>query len=307
MHHITFATKTDMRKTITFSKAGTSYIARRLQEERSLLLKRFFMAAGATTNENDDSYSLNGIKDITEEQMLAIYMHKDAVKELDMPHILQGCNIRTIIPGHQAAGMLLKNRPLNGEESFAESNLEILKFGNRQDIDNTDEKELLPATEMRGTFRNCKKLHTIYPINMKNVSAVSDDTFAGCDALHEVRLYGLGTSLNLGCSPMTSYNSLLYAVTNSSGEELKIALHPTTYKYLIGMIAAPTYVGGTECEWYALHTKAANRNIKFVTEEKILFVKNDTIRSNHIAIEDDAMVIANESGMVSGTTMILHN
>ena len=222
-------------------------------------------------------------------------------------HILQGCNIRTIIPSHQATGMLLKQHPLNGEESFAESNLEILKFGNRQDIDSTDEKELLPATEMRGTFRNCKKLHTIYPINMKNVSTVSDDTFAGCDTLHEVRLYGLGTSISLAHSPMTSYRSLLYAVTNSRGEGFEIALHPTTYKYLIGMIAAPTYVGGTESEWYALHTKAANRNIKFVTEEKILFVKNSTIQSNCITIEDDTMVIAKESGMVSGTTMILHN
>lgn len=296
-----------MRKTITFSKAGTSYIARRLQEEKSYLLKRFFVAAGATANENNGSYSLNGIEDITEEQMLAIYMHKDAVKELDMPHILHGCDIRTIIPCHQAVGALLKSRPLDGEESFAESGVEILKFGNGQDIDSTEEKELLPATELRGTFRNCKKLHTIYPINMNGVSAVSNDTFAGCDALHEVRLYGLGTSISLAHSPMTSYRSLLYAVTNSRGEGFEIALHPTTYKYLIGMIAAPTYVGGTESEWHALHAAAANKNIRFVTAEKILFVKNSTIQSNCITIEDDTMVIDEESGMISGITMILYN
>ena len=307
MHHITFATKTDMRKTITFSKAGTSYIARRLQEERSYLLKRFFVAAGATANENDGSYSLNGIEDITEEQMLAIYMHKDAVKELDMPHILRECDIRTIIPCHQAVGALLKSRPLDGEESFAESGVEILKFGNGQDIDSTEEKELLPATELRGTFRNCKKLHTIYPINMKNVSTVSDDTFAGCDALHEVRLYALSISISLAHSPMTSYRSLLYAVTNSRGEGFEIALHPTTYKYLVGMMAAPAFVGGTESEWHALHAAAANKNIRFVTAEKILFVKNSTIQSNCITIEDDTMVIDEESGMISGITMILYN
>lgn len=303
--YIIFAAK-KMKKTITFSKAGTSFIARKLQRKENYILKSFFITAGATANEENGFYTLNGINDITEEEMFAIYMHKDAVDNLDLPHALQGCGIRSIIPCRQAVGLRLKNRPLNGENSFAGSSVEVLKFGNGQELDCTEGSELLPASGLNGTFCGCTKLHTVYPINIKEVSSVTDNTFEGCAALRELRLHGLRCSIKLTHSPLISYKSLLYIVLNSC-EGAEIVLHPTTYKYLITMEPAPTAVGGTDNEWIELQEIAAGKNVLFTTTENIAYAKDDTMYINYIDGNEESLILDEDNAVVNGTTMILIN
>lgn len=302
---IIFAAK-KMKKTITFSKGSTSFIARKLQRKENSILKSFFITAGAAANEENEFYTLNGINDITEEEMFAVYMHKDAVDNLDLPHALQGCGIRSIIPCRQAVGLRLKSRPLNGENSFAGSNVEVLKFGNEQMLDSTEESELLPASGLSGTFCGCTKLHTVYPINIKKVDFVTDNTFEGCVALRELRLHGLRCSIKLTNSPLISYESLLYIVWNSS-EGAEIVLHPTTYKYLITMEPAPTAVGGTESEWLELQEIATDRNVLFTTTENIAYAKDGAMYMNYIDGDGDSLILDEDDAVVNGTTMILIN
>ena len=75
--------------------------------------------------------------------------------------------------------------------------------------------ELLPVESLNGTFCQCKCLHTVYPMDVSAVNSISYETFKGCSALKELRLYGLRSSLNLSMVPLLTYASLLYIVSNA--------------------------------------------------------------------------------------------
>ena len=303
---ITFAAKKrKMKKTITFSKAGTSYIAEKLNEAVSIPLGMLFTAAGATADEENDLYSLNGIEDITPQQMLAIYTRKEAIDNLHLPHALEGCSIRTILPCPQAVGERLAGRPLNGERTFARSSIEVVKFGNGQNIDSSDQAHTMPTTLLAGTFCGCAALHTIYPMNLKNVNHIGSDTFEGCAALKEVRLCALGAAVRLCHSPQVSYQSLLYAVTNSSNGGFEITLHPATYRYLMTIERAPASVGGTESEWAALQTEGEKKNIAFNTTQFYILTAKEWLGVSGVAVHKGEITLEQKNAVIEGDTLFL--
>ena len=305
--HIKFVAKNSMRKTITFSKSATRDYAKDLRKAVSGLLKMLFTSAGAAAGAVDSSYTLNGIDDISEEEMLAIYTHKEAIDNLDIPQALQGCAIRTIIPCPQAVGVRLKYRPLNGERSFAGSSIEVIKFGCEQELNSSNLLLAMPATKLDGTFCGCKALHTIYPINIKNAERISEDTFSECSALKEVRLYGLNTSVRFSHSPLISYRSLMYTVMHSNKNGIEIELHPTTYKYMINMLSAPTSIGGTKNEWDTLQRSAEEKNIVFTTTEIIIFVYDAVLYMNCVSTLENEFVISEKNASINKDCLILIN
>lgn len=295
-----------MEKIITFSKSNASYLARRLNEATNDTLKPFFVAAGAVYNKERGVYSINGIEGLSTDEMLEIYLHKEAIDNLDLPQALQGCTARTIIPCRQAVGIRLKHRPLNGEKTFADSSVQVLKFGNGQTLDCTNESEILPAEKLEGTFAKCRALHTIYPINLANASNVSCDAFEDCVALREVRLYRLGHSVSFAQSPLISYNSLLYALVNCNGAGIDIAVHPTTYKYLLAVENAPSTVGGTGKEWAGLLNNGAKKGINFITGERFILVDGATLCINNVTANGDTLDIGNGVATVNEETVIFN-
>lgn len=297
--------KRKMKKTITFSKAGTSYIAKKLHEAVSIPLRMLFTAAGATANEENELYSLNGIEDITPQQMLAIYTRKEAIDNLDLPHALEGCSIRTILPCLQPVGERLGSRPLNGKRTFAESSIEVVKFGNGQEIDSCDEAHAMPTTQLAGTFSGCSALHTIYPMNLKNVSRIGSDTFEGCTALKEVRLYALSAAVRLCHSSLVSYQSLLYAVANSRNGGFEITLHPATYRYLMTMESAPASVGGTASEWRALQAEGEKKNIAFNTTRFQISADNGWLCVGGVAVQDEEIAFEQKNAVIENDTLFL--
>lgn len=305
--HITFVAKNSMKKTITFSKSATSDYAKNLREAVSGLLRVLFTAAGAAGGTGDNCYALNDIDDISEEEMLAIYTHKEAIDNLDLPQALQGCAIRTIIPCSQTVGVRLKNRPLNGERSFAGSSIEVIKFGCHQELNSSNLLLAMPATKLDGTFRGCKALHTIYPINIKDAGSISEDTFSECSSLKEVRLYGLNAAVRFTDSPLISYSSLMYAVIHGSKNGFEIALHPTTYKYMTNMLNAPASVGGTKNEWDILQRNAETKNIAFTTTEIIISVYGTVLYLNCATMVEDEFVINERNATVYEDCLILIN
>lgn len=301
-----------MKKIITFSKTGTSYITRKLEEiklaeeKKRSILNILFTTAGAKYDEKRNTFAINDIDDISEDEMLVIYMHKDAIDNLDIPQALQDCNIRTIFPCPQAVGKRLKYRQLSGEETFKNSNVEILKFGNEQTLNNTDETNMLPATGMEGTFYGCSALHTVYPINIKDVNNIGNDTFEGCISLKEIRLYGLAATINIADSPHISYRSLLYAISNckNNRKSIDFAVSPNIYRYINTISEAPNNIGGTTNEWNILHKNAVNKNIHFITSEFIPFVKEEILCINNINVQDETLEFCNEAITISGETII---
>lgn len=294
-----------MKKTITFSKTGTSYFKRELKNATFFAFKNLFVTVGATADEENETFSLNGIDNITQDEMLDIYTQKSAVYNMELPQLLQGSSARTILPCMQAVGITLKKRPLSGDRFFADSNIEVVKFGNGQQLDSCDEAELMPSTQMNGTFSGCAALHTVYPINVKDIDNMGSDAFEGCEALREVRLHGLSCPACFSSSPLISYLSLQYMVENSNNTgNINIAVHPQTYRYLHALATAPGDVGGTSNEWEDLHTNATKRNIHFTTTEFIIYVSDNTLCMSNCAVQGASLLIDTEKAGIDNYTLV---
>ncbi len=281
-----------MKKKITFSKSGVGNIQKSKDDILSQALERLFGCTGATRNRENNYYSLNGISNISEEEMTAIYNKKEAINNLDLHEVLRGCNIRTIVPCKSHPGTRFKQRPLKGYYSFAYSSLEVLKFSNEQTLDSCESEELLPAESLDSTFLNCDKLRIIYPINVADVNNIGDKTFDNCTALQEVRLHGLNSPLNLSSSPLLSYKSLLYLIENKKSDtKTGVAITPTTYKYLATLQEPEESVGGTREEWAALLQKATEKKISFSTPGTVAYITEEVINISKGDINDKRLTI----------------
>lgn len=266
-----------------------------------------FATTQAVYDSGSNCYSLNGLSGICEEEMIEIYSRKEAINGLDLWQVLRNISIRTIVPCDKEVGLRLKNRPLKGFYSFADSLFEVLKFSHGQTLDTTDVKELLPVESLNGTFCQCKRLHTIYPMDVSAVDSISYETFKGCTALRELRLHGLRCSLNLSMVPLLSYASLLYIVSNAGDTTgINIALNPATYKYLNGLELPGSSIGGTGEEWQALHRNARLKGFTFGTSGTVAYVKEKTLHIDRGVYDKNILTINDTSSCsISNNALVL--
>lgn len=199
------------------------------QEDNSGTLRDLYISAGAKYNEATGYYELNGLTDITEEQMRVIY------KYAGTPQVVAAfaySKARTNLP---MPGMY--NGRLYDQMFFSCSNLEIVNLGYRQAPAALEQNsiEVLGKTP----FTGCRKLHTIYGIMISyNPSFNWSGIFNDCTALKEVRIEKLQTSIPLSASPNLSKESVLYMITNANppsgaaAGSIAITLHPTAYARL---------------------------------------------------------------------------
>lgn len=290
-----------MKKNITFSKSGVIGLKSSEKSIAAKILEMLF-AGIAVRNASHGSYSLNGLSDISENEMVAIYNKKEAIYNLDVPQLLNNEEVRTIVPCEKEVGVRLKNRPLNGNLTFADSGVEVLKFSKKQLLDTINEKEIMPVVGLDGTFKECKKLRVVYPMNITGVDEIAADTFKGCTALQELRLYGLATPLDISSSPLLSYGSLLYMVTNcKNSDSVSIVVSADTFKYLVAMELPNENIGGTAGQWLALFEDAGAKGINFDTPGCFAYVMDNTLCMNRSVVDEDVLNIdENFSCSVSG-------
>ena len=222
-----------------------------IEQGRKLALRDLFVAAGALYNNTgaditriapwgesvthkDGHYYLNGLGDITEEQMINIYNCRDVVFNLDCSRIAQQQSVRTIYPVRGKNGVIsqvLERRKLQGIYSFYDCrNLEVLYFTfSAQGLDSVA-LDLLPATgSLLGTFTNNIALKIISGINCSEVTSFVE-VFDACSSLVEVRLYKVCRSVSFRSSPNISKGSILYIIINSQPTSaITITLHPDAY------------------------------------------------------------------------------
>ena len=296
-----------MKKKITFSKSGARSAKRAEARCISQALRMLFATTQAVYDSGGNRYSLNGLSDISEEEMIEIYSRKEAIDGLDLWQVLRNGSIRTIVPCEKEVGLRLKNRPLKGYYSFADSLLEVLKFSHRQTLDTTDVKELLPVESLNGTFCQCRCLHTVYPMDVSAVESIGYETFKGCTALKELRLYGLRSSLNLSMVPLLTYASLLYIVSNAGDTTgINITLNPATYKYLTGLEVPGSYIGGTSEEWQVLHRNARLKGFTFGTSGTVAYVKENTLHIDRGVYDKNILTINDTSSCsISDKALVL--
>lgn len=215
-------------------------------------LRPLYIAAGAEYNDTDTDttkiapwgetvthkaghYYLNGLGDITEEQMMAIYLNKDIVKMLDIGRIAQGNTmLRTMLP---IKSMLvtdtINKRAFNGLLSFAQSAIKVFGVSMSVPLNTSYPEHTIPCSTLHGTFFDCTMLRLVYPINVKNVTSISNNTFRGCCLLEELRLFALATNLDLSDSSNITKDSIVYLIEKSSPTSaITITLHPDAYARL---------------------------------------------------------------------------
>ena len=191
-------------------------------------LRDLYISAGAVYNEATGFYELNGLTDITEDEMRVIYKYAGTPQ---VRGAFAYSKARTNLP---MPGMY--NGSVYGAMFYNCQNLEVAYLGNRQESPISYDAPLV-YTEGNNFFYLCKKLKKIYGKIHQRIN-VWDLTFGDCIALEEVRIADLYSSIQLSWSPNLSKESVQYMITNANppsgaaAGSIAITLHPTAYARL---------------------------------------------------------------------------
>ena len=233
-------------------------------------LHKMYESYGAVYNKESGYWEYGDLKDMTEEEcMLAVMYALDLVCiETDAVTLRGGVTIRrpmftrTIFTKAKSTNSLYNSIYYSIDAIFAQSNFEYIAFSQS----NTDE---LFVKRGINAFRSCKNLKTIDTVMRFTADAVVNNIFLDCLALANVKLKALKIDISLSDSPLISYESLNYLVTNAANTSaITVTVHPTTYSYLTGTAQPTAEVGGTTEEWQALVTTAQGKQISFAVPEE---------------------------------------
>ena len=193
-------------------------------------LRDLYISAGAVYNEATGFYELNGLTDITEEEMRAIYKYA-GTPQVEAAFAYSKARTNLPMPG-------MYNGHLLNSMFYACDKLEVVYLGNRQLPPSVYDK---PVAYVAGanSFYLCQKLKKIYgKLMCYSPNNNWDLTFGECLALEEVRIALLNSPIKLQWSPNLSKESVLYMITNANppsgaaAGSIAITLHPTAYARL---------------------------------------------------------------------------
>ena len=153
-------------------------------------LRDLYISAGAVYNERTGYYELNGLTDITEEEMRTIYKYA-GTPQVKAAFAYSKARTNLPMPG-------MYNGMLETYMFYGCSNLETVYLGYRQVTPTNFEA---PSIEYRGqdAFYFCKKLKYIYGRLQIRTSNIGN-TFGECLSLEEVRIYNRVSRFLVGIS-----------------------------------------------------------------------------------------------------------
>lgn len=211
----------------TLSRARGTRLCYLPQEDNSGTLRDLYISAGAKYNEATGFYELNGLTDITEEQMRVIWQ-----EDLSGWYLKGRTNLTRNISAKGNTG------GYNGGIDIAcicinNKNLQVFNLG-------AD----CFARYMNSAFRECSNLETI-DTRFRVVpydTSLGINTFRGCIKLKDVRFNNhylrMKATLDLYDSPLISKESVLSAITTTDNASatsagfLRITLHADAYARL---------------------------------------------------------------------------
>lgn len=251
------ASKTDLVSAIneTFEAANTAQSDGR----KGSYMRTLYEAEGAKFNEATGYYELNGLTDITEEQMAQIY--NDSMRFPKNSPYIAGCysesNARTLFRPVSSA-IISSNKSICYETFAFSKNLEYIAVA----PDNAGRV----CSSLVYTFGFLDKLRKIdFPMNAADDQF--NNTFKDCKLLEHVLISEFhGGKLSFIDSPRLNYTSLRWLVDKATNTTaVTVTVHATTYGYLTGTTPPSEQVGGTSEQWTQLMADAAARNISFAT------------------------------------------
>ena len=191
-------------------------------------LRDLYISAGAVYNEATGYYELNGLTDITEEQMRVIYKYA-GTPQVKAAFAYSMARTNLPMPG-------MYDGSVYGAMFYACTNLEVAYLGYKKSSPTSYDVPLV-YTKGNNFFYLCTKLKKIYGKIHQRIQNW-DLTFGDCSALEEVRIADLYSSIQLSWSPNLSKESVLYMITNANPPSgaavgsITITLHPTAYARL---------------------------------------------------------------------------
>lgn len=216
--------------------------------------RALYVAAGAVYNEKTGFYELNGLTDITEEQMRTIYLQTHVMDKLQsFRGAFAGTNFRTNL-GFNRSLMQTNARQIQFYDSFRENrSLEVLRISYKD----TDVQRSVIVEHLGYAFYFCVKLKNIIGIIRLDRSSGVTSAFDQCLKLQDVKLYGLLTNISFAYSPLISLESLQYLITNAANTSpITVTVHADVYAKI---------QDESNADWHALIETATAKQITFAT------------------------------------------
>lgn len=214
--------------------------------------RALYVAAGAVYNEKTGFYELNGLTDITEEQMKVIYVQTHHVtRQTDLSGVFANANnIRTNYPFKIDGGY----KQVLCHATFAGcTNIEVVAFTKHTN-------NVFYSSRVNYLFQNCRKLKEVIGIIRMDYASSSEKyvkMFYQCSALVFVSLRGVKYDISFSDSPLISLESLQFMITNAANTSpITVTVHADVYAKI---------QDETNAEWHALIETAAAKQITFAT------------------------------------------
>lgn len=212
--------------------------------------RALYVAAGAVYNEQTGFYELNGLTDITEEQMRNIYVEtQHATRQPDLTAIFANTySIRTNYPLKVIGGY----KRVDCYAAFAgNGNIEVASFM---------ANSVFYASRVNYLFQNCKKLRTVLGVlrcDLVPQEMAYENMFYNCFELVTVNLRGVKYDISFSNSPKISLDSLKFLINSSSNASaITVTVHADVYSKI---------QDETQADWHALIEAAQEKQITFAT------------------------------------------
>lgn len=211
--------------------------------------RALYVAAGAVYNQNTGFYELNGLTDITEEQMKLVYVTSNPTKRVaDLCSVFASSSIRTNLPFLNRGGY----KPIDCYAAFVNcSNLEVVALG-------VEDGVIFYSARIPYMFCNCIKLRTVIGVlDCGNTNQPNNKAFDNCRALENIRLNKLKYSISFSNSPLLSLESLQYLINNAANTSaITVTVHADVYAKI---------QDESNTDWHALLALAQEKQITFAT------------------------------------------
>jgi hypothetical protein len=218
----------------------------RADEIESLIIRKLVEPLGATYNTTTKLFSLNGLTDITEAQMINIYNYTAVmIKASSWNEAFNAVSFRTNIQGTNKG-----NLSISASYSFINNTaLEVFKMNGG-----------VYLTFTISMFYGCVVLREVDFIFMQmTIAANTNDMFKYCAALVTCYLRNVKVNLSFAWSPLLSLASLQYLIQYRANgtTPITITVHPTVFAKLTDNTNYPT--------WYAFNQDALTKYITFAS------------------------------------------
>ena len=183
---------------------------------------------GETVTHKNGHYYLNGLGDITDDEMAYIYANSSVVYNMKLPRFRErDITLRTFIPIYNSFGVSSLGTASYSTFSMCEK-LEVAMWSSKDFFSISDSAERLSVSGSH-MFNGCSNLKYIHPMKCTSTGIIPN-MFGGCTSLIEAKIYELKGNLSFSSSPIISKDTILCIVENAAPTSaITITLHPDAY------------------------------------------------------------------------------